>query len=277
MDKNLSSPWNWTAVRQDPPILSQEWVSLADRLALNLSTCRFDEDQLVAPSWLCAERLEHCSTLIARQVQYQAGTGFPAQASMGNHEALIARDYLIDHYGYQLEAHEILGFHEPGARFLGMAAPCKKTVCPSHRFFRIILEQQVGLLVRLTDWEGADYWTSPYWSDHRPSKLLELAYEDWPDNGMPPDGRFFEIVLEIDPLVQACAHRREPVVIHCNAGIGRTGTLAAALMLKMQMDRGEQPDPWGVVLEMRKRRQCVVYTFCQFLALYRFANWYLTC
>jgi hypothetical protein len=267
----LVSPWSWNAVTQDPPVISDRWVKQRERVELDLDAHYFFGEEPQAVPWLMEERLVECSLQAGAQVVYQPGTGFPVEASMGNPTAFMARDHHLDHYAVRIGTAEILGAKVLDACFLAMPAPRAGTICDEHSFMKILWQQQVGLVVRLTDWEGADYWSSAYWKAKRPIELAEQPYEDWPDNDLPPDDRFFSIVLETAESVAAC---KRPVAIHCNAGIGRTGTLIAAVMIKAQLDARRTADPWGIVLELRKRRRWLVYTFGQFLGLYRFASWY---
>lgn len=57
-----------------------------------------------------------------------------------------------------------------------------------------------------------------------------------PDYGIPSDGVRF---LEVLGLVGARLGRGQVALIHCAAGIGRTGTMATALLMSLGLDRAE--------------------------------------
>ena len=61
-------------------------------------------------------------------------------------------------------------------------------------------------------------------SDAKPYVLRQLQYKQWPDQGVPTKVEGFVTVLD---AVQAFP-TDAPVMVHCSAGIGRTGTLIAA-------------------------------------------------
>lgn len=51
-----------------------------------------------------------------------------------------------------------------------------------------------------------------------------------PDYGAPPLAKIVEIVDYIDTKIK----NDKPVIVHCNGGSGRTGTILAAYLMKME-------------------------------------------
>lgn len=51
-------------------------------------------------------------------------------------------------------------------------------------------------------------------------QLSHFAYESWPDHGVPLTAKEF---LSFRQAVHA-AHDKGPLLVHCSAGVGRTGT-----------------------------------------------------
>ncbi|KAL1456388.1 hypothetical protein WDU94_001119 [Cyamophila willieti] len=92
----------------------------------------------------------------------------------------------------------------------------------------------------------------------------------WPDHGVPqaPDAlaRFvFEFRARIKP-------NQNPVVVHCSAGVGRTGTFIAIDTVLQQLDNlgdAGSLDILGVVCRMRQARKQMVQTVEQYESIYQ--------
>lgn len=54
------------------------------------------------------------------------------------------------------------------------------------------------------------------------SQVTHLHYTGWPDHGVP---MFTQSVVPYLKKLQATATGNEPIVVHCSAGVGRTGTI----------------------------------------------------
>ncbi|KAL8511457.1 hypothetical protein ACS0TY_018021 [Phlomoides rotata] len=61
-------------------------------------------------------------------------------------------------------------------------------------------------------------------SEELPLFVLHVQYPEWPDHGVPKDTlavrEIFKRIYNIEPSLR-------PIVVHCSAGIGRTGTYCA--------------------------------------------------
>lgn len=102
-------------------------------------------------------------------------------------------------------------------------------------------------------------------------KIHHYQYVTWPDHGVPESPiavmRMLASVRERQPLEDEW-----PIVIHCSAGCGRTGTLAAIDhvwgMLKEHVFEA-QFSVYEIICEYRKRRQSIVQTADQYLYVYK--------
>ena len=54
--------------------------------------------------------------------------------------------------------------------------------------------------------------------------VRQLHYLGWPDHGVPSDLASFASLLQLYRSLRAVTPRTAPVIVHCSAGIGRTGT-----------------------------------------------------
>jgi protein tyrosine phosphatase len=107
-------------------------------------------------------------------------------------------------------------------------------------------------------------------------KICHFQYKEWPDHGLPSSAATFRHLLH---LVDAMHDRRGPILVHCSAGIGRTGTFCAVhtitqyLSHHMHEHRNDVPDPefnvFETILKLRMNRVGMVQTKDQFEFCYR--------
>ena len=65
-------------------------------------------------------------------------------------------------------------------------------------------------------------------------------------------------------------NKEVPIVIHCSAGVGRTGTyIAIDTLVKQALDMGGELDVDKVIASMRERRNYMVQTEVQYMFIYR--------
>ncbi|XP_034238851.1 receptor-type tyrosine-protein phosphatase alpha-like [Thrips palmi] len=83
-----------------------------------------------------------------------------------------------------------------------------------------------------------------------------LHFREWPDFGCPASPKH---------VLQFCITLRRQavlfpgmIVVHCSAGVGRTGTLIALDILLQCLKAKKKIDVFGVVLKLREQRPCMV-------------------
>ncbi|XP_043945882.1 tyrosine-protein phosphatase non-receptor type 1 isoform X1 [Protopterus annectens] len=98
---------------------------------------------------------------------------------------------------------------------------------------------------------------------HENREILHFHYTTWPDFGVPESPasflNFLFKVRESGSLNPDCG----PVVVHCSAGIGRSGTFCLVDTCLLLMDKRKDPssvDIKQVLLEMRKYRMGLIQT-----------------
>uniref|UniRef100_A0A8C2KYK0 Tyrosine-protein phosphatase n=1 Tax=Cyprinus carpio TaxID=7962 RepID=A0A8C2KYK0_CYPCA len=93
-------------------------------------------------------------------------------------------------------------------------------------------------------------------------ELTQIQYLAWPDHGVPDDSTDF---LDFVALVRSKrAGKDEPVVVHCSAGIGRTGVLITMETAMCLMECGQPVHPLEIVRTMRDQRAMMIQTPSQF-------------
>ncbi|XP_041432657.1 tyrosine-protein phosphatase non-receptor type 4 isoform X4 [Xenopus laevis] len=92
--------------------------------------------------------------------------------------------------------------------------------------------------------------------------LTQIQYTAWPDHGVPDDSSDF---LDFVSLVrQRRSHHDEPVVVHCSAGIGRTGVLITMETAMCLMECSQAVYPLDIVRTMRDQRAMMIQTPSQY-------------
>ncbi|KAG7232443.1 hypothetical protein INR49_008863, partial [Caranx melampygus] len=99
--------------------------------------------------------------------------------------------------------------------------------------------------------------------------VLHLNYTSWPDHGVPTVNAI-ESILQFVHIVRQQAHRtKDPIVVHCSAGVGRTGTFIALDRLMQHIREHEFADILGMVSEMRSHRLSMVQTEEQYVFIHQ--------
>jgi len=101
-------------------------------------------------------------------------------------------------------------------------------------------------------------------------KVLHIHYVDWPDFGVPENPHsIIKVIEEIDSFVEVShASSTAPVVVHCSAGIGRTGTLLAIIAFIEHKKMSHLESIQDIVNSLRKQRIGMVQTFEQYRFIY---------
>lgn len=97
--------------------------------------------------------------------------------------------------------------------------------------------------------------------------LLQFHFTAWPDEGAPTTGTS---LLALQDLVNSTpsSNNGAPILIHCSAGIGRTGTYIAVDYLKKQAAEEGIIDVLGCVDRMREDRINMVQSLEQYVYIY---------
>lgn len=153
-------------------------------------------------------------------------------------------------------------------------------------FFRLLSTYGVTHLVRLTDsYEGETKKCHPYWDGllkesagqqhlHLPTGETVRAYDiaHWRDNQGVDPHELLALVLQVREHI---ASDDALLLVHCSAGVGRTGTFLAALAIVDAIDQGESFSIEEIVYRLSLQRIHSVGKFSQYITLHRLAEIYL--
>ncbi|XP_024944758.1 tyrosine-protein phosphatase 69D isoform X2 [Cephus cinctus] len=198
-----------------------------------------------------------------------------------------------------INANFVLGYKER-KKFICAQGPMENTVCD---YWRMIWEQHLELVLMLTNLEEysktkcAKYWPDkgetnsfgditvehvrerPY-SDYvvRELKMTRTGERDsrtiiqyhflvWKDFIAPEHPH--AILRFIKRVNEAYSLEKGPILVHCSAGVGRTGTLVALDSLLQQLAEEGQVSIFNTVCDLRHQRNFLVQSLKQYIFIYR--------
>ncbi|CAD6239050.1 GSCOCG00008621001-RA-CDS, partial [Cotesia congregata] len=96
--------------------------------------------------------------------------------------------------------------------------------------------------------------------------IVHLQFKDWPDHDVPED---FDAMINFCQIMRRNINAsRNLVVIHCSAGIGRTGTLIAIDIILQHLKDNRKLDVFGTVYRLRQQRINMVQRESQYTFIY---------
>ncbi|CAI8036777.1 Tyrosine-protein phosphatase Lar, partial [Geodia barretti] len=187
-----------------------------------------------------------------------------------------------------------------GNKYIAAQAPLNETI---DHFWRMVWEYEIEAIVMLTKCvemtreKSAQYWpeslseiitpgdrlsvtlssSTPY-AEYHVRKLLvkhltesdksvtvtQFHYTAWPDHGVPDNVmsviRFIRHVRKLFPA----ASQDQPLLVHCSAGVGRTGTFITLDMMMQQMKAEATLSVCQCVRNLRTQRMKMVQTQAQY-------------
>ncbi|NXW86628.1 PTPRV phosphatase, partial [Alopecoenas beccarii] len=205
-----------------------------------------------------------------------------------------------DPHSDYINANFMPGYTSP-QEFIATQGPLKKTI---EDFWRLVWEQNVCNIIMLTVcMENGRVLCDHYWPSEsapvsygqvrvhllmqssseewtmREFKLWHeglraerhvshLHYTAWPDHGIPESAAsimtFRELVREHIQSTKDAG----PTLVHCSAGVGRSGTFIALDQLLQQMKQEKVVDVFGVVYTLRMNRYLMIQTLSQYIFLH---------
>lgn len=88
--------------------------------------------------------------------------------------------------------------------------------------------------------------------------VTQLQYSLWPDHGVPDDSD--RLLNLVGAVRKERAGVVEPIVIHCSAGIGRTGVIILLETALCLLEADQPVYPLEIVRQMRDQRAMMIQT-----------------
>ncbi|XP_066481438.1 receptor-type tyrosine-protein phosphatase C isoform X2 [Tiliqua scincoides] len=200
-----------------------------------------------------------------------------------------------------INASHIDGFKEP-RKYIAAQGPKDET---TDDFWRMIWEQKATIVVMVTRCEEgnrikcAKYWpsmeeeTASYGDivvkineskvcpDYNIQKLhitnrrekttgrdvTHIQFTSWPDHGVPDDPH---LLLKLRRRVNALSNFFSgPIVVHCSAGVGRTGTYIGIDAMLEGLETEGRVDVYGYVVKLRRQRCLMVQVETQYILIHQ--------
>ena len=114
-------------------------------------------------------------------------------------------------------------------------------------------------------------------------KVYQIHFIGWPDHGVPEtqDGKIFDVFNEMIKITDQ--YKLDgPIVVHCSAGVGRTGTFISIYYLQKEIQKQIDDKAqvirfsiFNLVRKLKEMRLYLVQTDSQYYFIYEYVNDYL--
>jgi cadherin 5 type 2 (VE-cadherin) len=97
--------------------------------------------------------------------------------------------------------------------------------------------------------------------------IRHFHFTTWPDFGVPEPPQ--TLVRFVRAFRERVSPEQRPIVAHCSAGVGRSGTFIALDRILQGIRKYDVVDIFGIVYEMRKERVWMVQTEQQYICIHQ--------
>ncbi|XP_027309995.3 phosphatidylinositol phosphatase PTPRQ isoform X2 [Anas platyrhynchos] len=273
------------------PISKKSFLQHVEELCTN-NNLKFQEEFSELPKFL-----EDLASTDADLPWNRSKNRFPNIKPYNNNRVKLMPDAGIPGSDY-INASYVSGYLCPN-EFIATQGPLPGTVGD---FWRMVWETRAKTLVMLTQcFEKGRIRCHQYWpEDNKPvtvfgdiviTKLMEdtqidwtirdlkierhgdcmmvrqCNFTSWPEHGVPETTA---PIIHFVKLIRASrAGDNTPMVVHCSAGVGRTGVYIALDHLTQHVNDHDFVDIYGLVAELRSERMCMVQNLAQYIFLHQ--------
>ena len=114
--------------------------------------------------------------------------------------------------------------------------------------------------------------------------MYQIHFTGWPDHGIPEtkNGKVFKVFCDIINKVDELNDKKDPIVVHCSAGVGRTGTFVSMYLLEKEIDEQIKAEKeeirfniFNLVRKIKEMRLYMVQAPIQYQFVYLFVKYLL--
>ncbi|XP_052592994.1 tyrosine-protein phosphatase non-receptor type 7 isoform X3 [Peromyscus californicus insignis] len=160
--------------------------------------------------------------------------------------------------GDYINANYIRGYDGQEKVYIATQGPMPNTVAD---FWEMVWQEEVCLIVMLTQLrEGKEH-------QEECRSVKHILFSAWPDHQTPESaGPLLRLMAEVESPETAA--NSGPIVVHCSAGIGRTGCFIATRIGCQQLKARGEVDILGIVCQLRLDRGGMIQTAEQYQFLH---------
>ena len=125
-------------------------------------------------------------------------------------------------------------------------------------FTVILADQLVKSIIRLVDFQIHLLFLRRQTEQER--LLDHVQYLDWSDHGVPMSATNFLEYVRFTQSFRRCASRNDPFLVHCSAGIGRTGAFILLDTSLHLLEMNQMVDPISLVKIIIDQRPMMLQT-----------------
>ncbi|XP_067913255.1 receptor-type tyrosine-protein phosphatase R-like [Heterodontus francisci] len=202
-----------------------------------------------------------------------------------------------NHLSSYINANYIRGYEGKEKAYIATQGPMINTV---NDFWEMVWQEDCPIIVMITKLKEKNEKCVVYWPEKRDFfgrfeivvndlkecdgyTILDLSikdakqsrsvkhywYSSWPDHKTPDTAQsLLDLIHEVEGSRQT-AGNRGPIVVHCSAGIGRTGCFIATSIGCQQIKETSEVDILGIVCQMRTDRGGMIQTSEQYQFLHQ--------
>jgi protein tyrosine phosphatase len=94
--------------------------------------------------------------------------------------------------------------------------------------------------------------------------VRQVQYNDWPDHGVTETAPFLQFLNTVERVERQGRSKASPLMVHCSAGVGRTGVFMLLRVVIDKLKRRIVPRLSDILVEMRRQRMLLVQTPSQY-------------
>uniref|UniRef100_A0A8C5R4Q3 protein-tyrosine-phosphatase n=1 Tax=Leptobrachium leishanense TaxID=445787 RepID=A0A8C5R4Q3_9ANUR len=217
---------------------------------------------------------------------------------------LMTPDEEDDPLSMYINANYIRGYGEAEKVYIATQGPTVNTV---DDFWKMVWQQRSPIIVMITNIEEVNEKCTEYWpekeavydgiqvtvshirqedayvlrlitmkSENEERTLKHFWYTSWPDQKTPDQAPpLLKLVQDVEEVIQCTEHNDGPIVVHCSAGIGRTGCFIATSILCKQLKSEGTVDILRTTCQLRLDRGGMIQTSEQYQFVHHVLSLYV--